>query len=152
VINSIETSLTHVPTGQGLESGPRLMVVPVGAGADTVELYRRFVNAPSTCRAGESLVAIVRSEVLNTPDQAAVRSSARRGNAFVIELELRRYDGPLAANDPWLALIRADLGALRQGRYRLVLRETVLRFMELHRPERASGGATREQRLGFECA
>ena len=68
-----------------------------------------------------------------------------------MDVEIRRFDGPLAANDPWLALVRMDLGSLEPGAYQLVVRETVLHFTELHHPENAVDPAMSERRLSFNC-
>jgi hypothetical protein len=147
----VDTGITPAPTGLGLEFGPRMMVVPAQPGTTTVDLYRQFISAPESCPAHQPTVAIVRTGVLNSPDQVALRSSQRRGATFTLELEIRRFDGPLAGNDPWVALIQVDLGALDPGSYQLVAQETVLRFTDLHHPERATDPASREQRMSFDC-
>ena len=122
------TSIMPVPTGMGLDSGPYAMVVPAKAMMATADLYRQFIGVPLSCRAREPIVAVVCTKVLNSPDRVAVTASRRVGTVFSIEIEIRRFDGPLAANDPWIALIRWDLGSLEPGTYQLVVRETILHF------------------------
>jgi hypothetical protein len=147
----VDTGITPAPTGVGLEFGPRMMVVPAQPGTTTVDLYRQYIGAPESCQARQPMVAIVRTGVLNSPDQVTSSGSQRSGTTFTIALEIRRFDGPLAGNDPWVALIQVDLGSLDPGSYQLVVQETVLRFTDLHHPERATDPMRREQRMSFDC-
>lgn len=146
-----KTSVTSVPSGEGIELGPRMMVVPADQTVATPSLYRRYIKASRSCRAGEPVVAIIRTEMLNTPDRVAVTASRHSGARFAVDIEIRRYDGPLAANDPWVALILVDLDSLEPGTYQLVAQETVLRFTELHQPDRATGPTMTEQHMTFTC-
>lgn len=149
--DAVDISVTLVPTGEGLEFGPRMIVVPARPGMESADMYRQFMGPPESCRARQPMVTIVRTGVLNSPDRVVVTSSQRKRTVFAIELEIRRFDGPLAGNDPWIALIRADLGLLEPGTYQLVVQETVLRFMDLHHPERATAPTTSEQHMSFNC-
>ena len=147
----IEIDVTRVPSGGDLDGGPVIVLVPSGNSVSPADLYRRFKEAPTSCRSQEGIVAIVSTGVLNTPDQVSVTGRRRDGNSFEMSLEIRRFEGPLAANDPWLALVRMELGSLEPGAYQLVVQETVLRFTELHYPERATNPTTSEQRMSFNC-
>lgn len=147
----INISITSVPSGEGIEFGPRMMVVPAEPGVATTNLYRQHIEAPQACRAREPLVAILRTDMLKTPDRVAVTGSRATDTRFEVDIEIRRYDGPLAANDPWVALISVDLDSLEPGTYQLVLQETVLRFTELHQPDRATNPTTSERRMSFNC-
>jgi hypothetical protein len=68
-----------------------------------------------------------------------------------VDLEIRRFEGDLAANDPWIALVSVELGRLKPGAYEVVLRSTVLRFQDLRHPEAATDPTVSEQRFRFEC-
>ena len=147
----LKTSITSVPSGEGIELGPCMMVVPADQGVPTPSLYRRYIKGSQGCRAREPVVGIVRTKVLNSPDRVAVTGSRHTGTRFAVDIEVRRYDGPLAANDPWVALILVELGSLEPGTYRLVVQETVLRFRELHQPARATDPKATEQHMNFTC-
>jgi hypothetical protein len=151
VIESLEIDVTCVPSGGDLEGGPAIMIVPAGDSASTSDLYRQFREAPASCRAREGVVAIVSTGVLNTPDQVSATGRRRDGYGFEMNIEIRRFEGPLAGNDPWLALVRMEIGSLEPGAYQLAVQETVLRFMDLHHPERATNPTTSEQRMSFNC-
>lgn len=73
------------------------------------------------------------------------------GSLLTVEVEIRQFTGPLAANDPWIALVRVGLGSLQPASYELALRTTVLAFNDLRHPESASGPSTSERRFRFEC-
>jgi hypothetical protein len=147
----MKTDITAIPADNGLELRPRIMVAPLLLGVAVADLYRQFHEAPPVYRVREPMVALLRTEMLNTPDRVAVTGSARTNGTFVVDIEIRRFDGPLAANDPWAAVIRVDLGSLEQGRYSIEMYETVLRFMELHHPERATNPTTSDVRMSFNC-
>ena len=151
MIEDLEIDITPVPFGRDLEDSPAMLVVSSGADASTADLYRRFREAPAHCRSRTRVVAIVSTDVLNTPDQVSATGRLRDGSSFEMNLEIRRFDGPLAGNDPWVALVRMELGFLEPGAYQLIVLETVLRFTELHYSERAANPTTSEQRMTFNC-
>jgi hypothetical protein len=151
MIELLETSVERIPSDTGLGPDSAVLVVPAGEGASTADLYRRFSGAPASCRARERVVAIVSTGVLNTPDQVSATGRRRDGNSFEMNLEIRRFEGSLRANDPWIALVRMELGFLEPGTYQLVVQETMLRFMDLHHPERVTDPTTSEQRMSFDC-
>jgi len=97
------------------------------------------------------MAAIVSTGALNTPDQVSVTGSRRYRDSFDLDLEIRRFDGPMAANDPWLALIRMELGLLEPGSYRLTVHETAMRFTDIRHPETATEPMTTERSFGFVC-
>ena len=151
MIELLETSVERIPSDTGLGSNFAVLVVPAGKGASTVDLYRRFSGVPASCRARERVVAIVSKGVLNTPDQVSATGRRRDGNRFEMNLEIRRFEGSMRANDPWIALVRMELGFLEPGTYQLVVQEMVLRFMDLHHPEQAIDPTTSEYRISFDC-
>jgi hypothetical protein len=151
MIEPLEINTTRIPSDQGLAGGPLIMVVPSLKSAPTDELYLRFGNAPVSCRSQESVAAIVSTGALNSPDRVAATGGRLDEGVFELVLEIRAFDGPLAANDPWIALVRVELGALKPGEYQFVVRETVLRFTDLDHPESATDPATSERRISFDC-
>jgi hypothetical protein len=151
VIVQLRTSVARIPSDTGSGSDPALFVVPAGAGSSTVDLYRRFSGAPAGCRAREKVVAIASTGVLNTPDQVSASGRRRGRDIFEMSLEIRRFEGSIRANDPWIALIRMELGSLEAGAYQLVVQETARRYTELRHPERATNPTTSERRISFNC-
>lgn len=128
-----------------------MLVAPSGGSASTADLYRRFGGSSAGCRAQEKVAAVVSTGVLNTPDRVNATGRRRDGNSFEMNLEIRRFEGSIFANDPWIALIRMELGSLDPDAYELVVQETVLHFTESQHPERASNPATSERRMRFSC-
>lgn len=147
----MEIDVTYVPPGGDLEGGPAIMIVPAGDSASTADLYRQFIEAPASCRARERVVVIVSTGMLNAPDEVSSTGHWRDGDSIEMNIEIRRFEGPLAGNDPLLALVRMEIGSLEPGAYQLAVQETVLRFMDLHHPERATNPTTSEQRINFNC-
>jgi len=150
-METLEIDVTRVPFGGDLEDSPAILVVSTGAGASTVDLYKRFRESPERCRSRTRVVAIVSTGVLNTPDQISASGRRRDGSSFEMNLETRRFEGPVAGNDPWVALVRMELGSLEPGAYQLVVKETVLRFAQLHHQERATNPTMSERRMSFKC-
>lgn len=149
MIETLETSITPIPSEQGSPDAS-VTVVPADEGVDTAELYRRHTRDSPQCRAQRPSVGLVSTGVLNTPDRVAA-TGVRRDGRFEIALELRRFDGPMAANDPWIAVVRAELGRLDQGSYRLNVQQTVLRFTDIEHPELTSDPVVTERSLDFDC-
>ncbi len=148
----MNSTITVVPSGQGFESGPRMMVVLADDGMATADLYREHINhSARSCPAQRPIVALVRTTTQKSPDRVTITGSRRDDNTFIVDVEIRRYDGPLAGNDPWIALIRTELGSLSAGEYALVVQETRLRFTNLHDPDQASDPVTTSERLIFHC-
>lgn len=151
MIETLETSIEPIPFDAVIPSASGMQVVPIEPGESTVDLYRRYGEVSYACRAGTDVVAIVSSGILNTPDHVSATGGRRDDVTFEIDVEIRRFDGPIRANDPWVALIRMDLRSLDAGAYELVVRETEFRFSEMNHPERAIDPTTSERRLSFEC-
>lgn len=152
MMEPLGTSVEGIPSDTGVGPDAAVLVVAAVEGTSTVDLYRRFSGVPASCRARERLVAIVSTGVLNTPDQVSATGHRRDGNCFEISLEIRRFEGAIDGNDPWIALIRMELGSLAPGAYQLVVQETVFRFTDLRHPERTTNLATSERRMNFACA
>jgi hypothetical protein len=146
----MNTTITPVASGQEIEFGPRFVVAPAAGGA-TLQLYRRFAETPLSCRSGDPVVAIVRTDLLNTPDRVTISASERVGRTFTLTLDIRRFDGPLAANDPWIALIRIELGSLPAAEYELIVHEIGRRFTQRDNPDQAEDPTTRTERFVFAC-
>ncbi|UCF91852.1 MAG: hypothetical protein JSW39_26875 [Desulfobacterales bacterium] len=151
MIEPLETSVERIPSDAGLGPHSVVLVVPAAEGTRTADLYRRFSGASANCRAREAVVAIVSTGVLNTPDRVRATGRRRDGNRFEMNLEIRRFEGSIRANDSWIALVRMEFGSLEPGTYQLVVQATVLRFVDLHHPERATNPTTSEQHLSFSC-
>jgi hypothetical protein len=145
------TSVEGIPSDTGSGTDPVVLVVAAVEGASTVDLYRRFSGVPASCRARERLVAIVSTGALNTPDRVSATGCRRDSNCFEMSIEIRRFEGAIDGNDPWIALVRMELGSLDPGAHQLVIQETVFRFTEFHHPERATNPATSERRMRFNC-
>ncbi len=157
MIEPLTISVTRVPAVSGMESGPCLepgptvVVGSVGQEAGTAELFERFSRKSSGCRAGQRTVAIISTGVFDTPDQVTATGSRRDRTAFDLNLEVSDFDGPMAANDQWLALVRMELGYPEEGSYQLTVHETVRRFTDIGRPETAEKVRTAEWRFRFSC-
>lgn len=151
MIEPLETTIERIPSDTGLGSGSSVLVVPAGEGESTARLYRRFIMAPAICRAPERVVAIVSTGVLNSPDQVGATGRRGEGNSFETDLEIRRFEGSMRANDPWIALVRMELGSLEPGSYQLMVKETVLHFRDRLRPECAIDPSTSKRRVSFDC-
>lgn len=144
-------SLERIPSDTGTGHDPVLLVATAEPSSSTTGLYRRFTGEAAGCRAGENLVVIASTGALNSPDLVAASGRRHSGSAFKMALDIRRYDGPIRANDPWIALVRMDLGSLDGGRYAVVVEQTTRRFTDRQHPERATNPVTIERRLQFNC-
>lgn len=151
MIKTLEVSIERIPSDTAITPESVMLVVRMRTGDSAVDLYRRLAGASHACKAGEEVAAIVSSEALNTPDHVSAIGSQRDAMTFKIDLEIRRFRGPIRANDPWIALINMHLGALKSGVYELVVHETEFRFAEMRHPERATRWADRERRMAFDC-
>jgi len=157
VIEPLTISVARVPadsgteSGSGMEPGPTLVVGSVQQEAGTVELFKRFSRKSSGCQAGQRTVAIISTGVFDTPDQVTATGSRRDHTGFDLNLEVSDFDGPMAANDQWLGLVRMELGHPEEGSYQLTVHETVRRFTDIGHPETAEKVGTAEWRFSFSC-
>jgi hypothetical protein len=151
VIESLETSVEGIPSDTGRGSDPAVFVIPADRGSRTVDLYRHLDTAVA-CRAGEAVVAIATTGVLNSPDRVEATGARRDLETFELDLEIRRFEGSIRANDPWIALARVELGSLDPGSYLLIVRETALRFTDPARPETATDPTATERNFSFACS
>ena len=147
----LTTSVTRVPAPSGPQPSLVLAVGSAEQDADTAELFERLSREPAGCRAGHRTVAIISAGVFDTPDRVTATGSRRDHEGFDLDLEVRDFDGPMAANDQWRALVRMELGYLEEGSYQLTVHQTVLRFTDVGRPETAVKVRASESRFGFSC-
>ncbi len=148
---NLDVAVTRIPSDAEVSSQLEAMVVALSGGTTVEERYRRFHDAPAPCPRRQPAEAIVAVGTLNSPDQVEAAGTRIAPDAFRIALDVRRFDGPLAANDPWTALVSMALGSLEAGSYTLVVQESVSRFTEHNRPETATGRETTEHAIAFEC-
>jgi hypothetical protein len=146
----MDTTISRHPSEALPQGGPSVVVVAQNSVAPA-ELYRRGMSSPLRCAANVPVVALIRTPLLSSPDVVAAKAGEWTPSLLIVELEIRQFTGPLAANDPWIALVCVGLGSLQPAPYELALRTTVLAFSDLHHPESASGPSTTEQRFRFEC-
>jgi hypothetical protein len=123
---------------------PVVALATKGSGSTPLERYRAARHRRWSSR--QHLVLLVRLEQANSPDLVDV-SASRQGNAIDVAITVRRYSGPLAANDVTVPLVEVDLGRLPAGTYDVSVNETVMDFDDLDRPDlathaRAGLGAT----------
>ena len=133
------------------DSGPRIVVGPAENGLDLRGAYQRFAAVPTTCRAGQPALAIVRTEVLSSPDLVEVQDAERSNGGFRVRIDVLRYHGPLFANVLSISLIGVSLGSLEPGPYEIAADFTVYLFEDLERPERGTPETTSTVRLEFDC-
>lgn len=145
----MHTDIVRIPSGT-LPDGPSFVVVPAGHGT-LAELYARGTHGVAPGPAGKPMLALMRTDLLATPDRLAVLATSRVGAVFTIELEIKAYRGPLAANDPWIGLVSVDLGSLEPDKYEFAVKTTIRSFDDLRRPENASAPEISERRFRFEC-
>ena len=150
MIEQLQIRIVRVPSGGGLKEAAVIMMVP-SLDVPTADLFLRFAQAPPRCRAREDIAAIVSTGLLNSPDTLSATGGRAAERMFEIDLEICAFDGPLAANDPSIALLRMELGSLERGAYELVVRTTVSRFTDRQQPERGTNPTAREERLQFHC-
>jgi hypothetical protein len=98
---------------------------------------------------GQRMAAIVRTASLNSPDRVVVTAVKRRPGSTRIELEILRYIGPMAANVPWFALIRVEIGLPKAGANEIVVCETTFETTDPQAPRTKSAAATNEERVSF---
>jgi hypothetical protein len=132
------------------ENDPRLVVVAKNIGQSLLGRYQQYPKSAQTFASDESLVAIVKSEPLATPDLIEVTHARRAGHTFLISIESRHYDGDLAANVETFALIQVELGKLPPGAYEVMVIETKLYFLNLGTPEKATNPTAKSFQLSFD--
>lgn len=151
MMEPLEVSIGRIPSDTARVSDLALIVLPADPGSTAEELYRRGGEAPARCPAGQRAVAIVSTGELNTPDEVGANGRRRDRDSFELDLQIRRFSGSIRANDPWIALVRLELGMLDAGSYRLTVKQTVLRFADRSHPEDATDPTTTEHYFSFEC-
>ena len=148
----LDTAIERMPVGTLPADGPPLVLGPSAGRASASEFYRAHLGAPLDCAAPGPLAAVIRSDVLATPDRLMATGSRTEGRTFAIDLDVRRFEGPMAANDPWVALVRVELGQVEPGRYDLVVRTTLWHFDDRAHPESARNPESSIEHIRFDCA
>ena len=148
----MHTTIARVDPNPKLTNGPRLVVVPADAGSSEEARYLHHEAASDPLPAGKTLVAIVRSGPLSTPDQIQVTSANQEGKTFRICLEVRTYTGALLANVVTIGLAQVELGSLPPGSYTIEVSETHMEFSEMEQPEQATPGDSEQYQLQFTTA
>jgi hypothetical protein len=132
-----------------LDLDPTVVVAPADAGTTPLERYRA-TRHPGPYPASTPLVLLVRGGTLNSPDTLAITRAERRGHLVTVELERRRFTGPLSANDVTQPLVEVELGPLGAGDWQIDVRETELTFDKYDHPEAPASprpGLTAQLRL-----
>ena len=147
----MEYTISRHPADALPQEGPVFVVCPAQESIAPAELYRRSVGTPLRCAAGSPLAALIRSALLSTPDQIAVKRAEWMGPVLNVDLEIRKFVGDLAANDPWFALVMLQLGRLEPGSYEAVVSSATFNFRELHHPEKGGAPSIARERFRFQC-
>jgi hypothetical protein len=127
-----------------VDPDPVIAIADRASGATAAERYRAARRGRWTSK--QRLVLLVRLREVSSPDLVDVTAS-RDGNKIDVAITVRRYSGPLAANEITVPLVEVDLGRLAAGRYDVSVDEVVMDFDDLDRPDlttnpRAGIGAT----------
>ena len=146
-IEIVKLFLVEEPT-----SGTQLVVVPKVIGKTAEERYKRHVTTGEPLPANQSLVALIRRHLSSSQDIIQVTKAQRRSETISIDLELRIYEGPIAANVETTALVQIELGRLKPGTYAVVVREIALYFQDLQRPDQSTNPTTTTYQIEFHCA
>jgi hypothetical protein len=147
----LNTSIEPIPFDAGLGPDAAVLIITAEEDAGTGDLYRRFSGSPYGCRAGKRAVAIASTSVLNSPDLVTAVGRRSSGSEFELDIEICRFEGTIRGNDPWIALVRLELGFLKAGAYYLLVRETVFSFKDPQHPEQKTNRTSSEQRIQFDC-
>jgi hypothetical protein len=150
MIETLETNIVRADPGGGLDTAPGVVVTPLQEESTIADLYARG-QATSPYPAGQPLISIVSVGLLNSPDQVTASGGSSGLQRFEMNVEVRAFTGPLAANDPTIALISMKLGSLEPGSYELAVHCTRLRFREINHPERATSPMTSDRIMTFNC-
>lgn len=149
----LTTPILQVPFDPQLEPMPRIVVVAADRIDDDDDLLAHYVSASSVegaCQAESAIATIIRSERLNSPDRITVTGVERRPGGLRVEVQIQRYAGPMAANDPWFALISLEFGLPKAGVNEVLLSETTREFADSAVGEPIRVGNV-EHRLRFTC-
>ena len=148
----MNTSISRHPSDALPAGGPPLVILPAKDALAPDELYRRGISSPLRCPANDRVVALIRTPVLSSPDMVAANAGEWRDRLLTVELEIRSFTGALLANDPWVALVKVEMGSLAPGTYEILARTTRLEFSHRNHPETAGRPSVTEQRWRFECS
>lgn len=127
-------------------TGPPIGVAELASGRSPQERIR-CVLSPDRIPANAPLVLLWRGGQLSSPDTIAAKGANRNGQGIEVQIELRRFDGPLHANFVTVPVAEFDVGSLEQGQYEVSITVTELWFSELNHPENA--GRPNAQRTNF---
>lgn len=131
-------------------NGPAMRIVSKDLGKTPAERYAYAIDRRQRLLAGDHLVFLKKVVLLSTLDEVRVTGAARQNTTFSIDLEIRCYEGDLAANDPRIALVQVELGRLEPEAYEVVVTEKTLRFQDMKHPENFANPSFTSQNLPFE--
>lgn len=144
-------TLTHrlgrLEPGQ-MPVGPATGVALSSSGLSPQERFRRLLP-PDRVPARTPLVLLWRGEPLSSADTVAVMSVNQVANRIALQIELRRFDGPLHANVVTVPVVEVDLGPLEPGQYDVSVELTELSFSEYDHPENATNASTQHADFSF---
>lgn len=129
-------------------AGPAIGVAEQASGASIQDRYRHQLP-PDQIPAHTPLVLLWRGEQLSSPDTIAVTGTNQSGQRIDLQIEVRRFEGPLHANVVTVPFVEVVLGALEPDRYEVSIVVTELRFTEYDHPENAANPRTRRSSFAF---
>ncbi len=142
--------ILKVPFDQHLETLSRIMVVAADDHGDLLEQYFSAPPAEAACKAEGAVAVLVRSARLNSPDRLVVTDVERAPGRLRVTFEITRFTGPMAANDPWFALVCLDMDRPQSGSNEILLTETTLSGADPP-GDGAVPVSRHEERLRFAC-
>jgi hypothetical protein len=143
---AIVTAILHAPVAMAkpvslastiTKLSPDPMVVLTEASAGPTPLSRYRAGHQGDYKAKVPLVLLIQVGPVNSPDTVAVTKATRDGKHIRVELEVRRFSGPLTKNIVTSPLVEIDVGALGKGEYDIEIAESELSFDNWDHPEAA---------------
>ena len=148
--SSLAVSVITIPYTQNFKQKQFVALVPsLKLSAD--ELFLRFAGESFNCRPNQPAVIIVLTGALNSPDFFSAKAIKKDDKKFEMELNVHVFDGPMAANDQLIGLVRMELGVLDPARYEFTLNKTILHFDDIKHPENITMAETIQSHLKFNC-
>lgn len=152
-MRDLDTEIINISSVETYESYPVLMGVCQSKNMTAENIQRTFIAISSACQGdADGEVAIVTTGMLNSPDKVSANGRRLDENSFELNIEINQYAGPMAANVPWQALIKMQLGALEKRTYELIVYEKMQQFTDMKNPEQSSNITTNESSMKFICS
>jgi hypothetical protein len=139
--------VVRVPPDQ-VVAGSAIGVAEEASGKSAPDRLRHLLP-PDRIPARTPLVLLWRGGELSSPDVIAVKAANRSGQKIDLQVELRRFDGPLHGNIITVPIVELELGALERGRYEMSIEVTELSFKEYGNPENAANPSTQHSSYSF---